>query len=303
VSAIEPTTDEDGRRSHYSDFYDGSNARGATVVLGNCQAESLRIALASDDLPTVRIPPVHELTAADLPHLDAILGRASVVISQPIRDNYRDLPLGTRQVAARLGAATRMAVIPAIRHRALQPTHVVVRRPDGPVEDPPIVVYHDLRTLAEALGYRPAELSRDAILAIASASTIELQRREQSSDAVAISDFFARPDFSMMRTMNHPGNPVWIELALRVRRRLGLAETATDPGRELLSSVIAPREQVVIDTWGLSDAPDRFWHVDGVAVSVEQVTEAHRRWYELHPAMLELAAARHADALRELAAA
>jgi hypothetical protein len=299
MHTIEPTAQESGRRSHYADFYAGRNLRGSTVVLGNCQAESLRIVLAGDDLPTERVPPVHELTNADLPHLDAVLRDASVVISQPIRDDYRDLPVGTRQVSARIGTATKMVVIPAIRHRALHPAHVVVRRPDGPVEDPPIVVYHDLRTIAEALGYRPADLSSGVISTIAKDSTLELERREQAHDTVRISDLFARPQFSMMRTMNHPGNPVWTELALRVRRRLGLAETATDPGRELLSSVIAPREQAVIETWNLPDPPDLSWHVDGVTVSVEQIAEAHRHWYEAHPEMLELAATRHADALRE----
>ena len=68
--------------------------------MGNCQAEALRQALgglADPPFRTVRVPPVHELEVGDLPHLEALLRQAAVLISQPIRADYRELPIGTDQ--------------------------------------------------------------------------------------------------------------------------------------------------------------------------------------------------------------
>jgi hypothetical protein len=292
-----------GRRNHYSSFYGGPVPDGAAVVLGNCQAESLRIVIDGPDLATVRIPPVHELEAADLPHLDRLLDSASLVVTQPIRDDYRGLPVGTRQLASRLTRGARLVVVPAVRHRSLHPAQVVVRHPDMPIEDPPIVAYHDLRTIAEALGYERPELRPATVAAIARESTAELRSREERNDAVRISDVFDRPRFPLMRTLNHPGNAVWAELARRVRDRVGLDDAVTDPGRELLWSVVSPREDVVIETWGLDDAPDPRWSVDGRSVHDDEVREAHLRWYAGHPELLRLAADRHARALDELVSA
>ena len=91
-----------GRRQHYAHFYGllplPRDERPLLVVHGNCQAEALRVLLAGDASPvrTVRVPPVHELTSEDLPHLDRLLAEVDVLVSQPVRDGYRDLPVGRR---------------------------------------------------------------------------------------------------------------------------------------------------------------------------------------------------------------
>lgn len=294
---IEPDALSTGRYKHYSSFYGGAVPEGLALILGNCQAESLRIVIDGPDLPTVRIPPVHELEESDLPHLDRLLAAASLLITQPIRDDYRGLPVGTRQLASRIPSAARLVVVPAVRHRSLHPAQVVVRHPDKPIEDPPLVAYHDLRTIAEALGHDRPRIRAATVAAIALESTGELRMREERHDAVPISDVFDRPRFPLMRTINHPGNPVWAELARRVRARVGLVETVTDPGRELLSSVIAPREEAVIEAWALDDEPDPHWYVGGEPVHEGAVREAHLRWYAQNPDLLRLAADRHAAAL------
>lgn len=91
-----------GRREHYADFYgtarhDSEPDAQVGVVVGNCQAESLRQTLP-DSISWVRIPPVHELTGYDLPYLERLLNRTDVLISQPVRDDYHGMPLGTRQL-------------------------------------------------------------------------------------------------------------------------------------------------------------------------------------------------------------
>jgi hypothetical protein len=88
-----------------------------------------------------------------------------------------------------------------------------------------------------------------------------------------------------------------------VRERVGLAPDVTDPGRELLFSVVAPREQVVIDTWGTSDDADSSWRLGDERVPDEEVRDAHLRWYAANPSLLRFAAERHADALDELVGA
>ncbi len=288
------------RRAHYSAFYDARPQADVAIVLGNCQAESLRIAMSGSDLPTVRIPPVHELTADDLPFLDRVLDGARVVVTQPIRDDYRGLPVGTRQLAGRLSGSTSMIVVPIVRHRALHPVQAVVRFPDVAVTDPPLVAYHDLRLIAEALRSPLQALTPDRVRRIAADSTAALRARETSAGAVPVSDVFARPHADLLRTINHPGNPVFVELARRVRERLGLLAELPPIGRPLLSSVVAPIEPVVVEAWQLETPPDPYWTVEGERIHVDVVAEAHRRWYREHPDSLAMAAERHSTDLRLL---
>jgi hypothetical protein len=301
-----PTPAVDGRTRHYGDFYGLSEPEGdgpVAIVVGNCQAESLRIALDGGGLRTVRTPAVHELVTADLPHLDRWLARASLLVAQPVRDDYHDLPLGTRQLTARLGAGARAVAVPVIRFAGLYPTSAIVRPPHDPSLVPPLVEYHDLVVLAEAAARRDGSTPRgprldaDAVRAVAALSLHELRTREQAHDAVVVSDLFEAPSFAQMRTLNHPGNPVWTALAARVRDRLGLPEHVVDPGRALLDSVHAPRLQAVVDAFGLDEEPAVHWVVDGTRVPGEDVKEAHLRWYEREPRVVDAGLARHADSL------
>ena len=59
-----PPGPTDGRTRHYGDFYgvlpaDPADGRPVVVVHGNCQAESLRLLLAADDVVSERLPAVH----------------------------------------------------------------------------------------------------------------------------------------------------------------------------------------------------------------------------------------------------
>lgn len=304
MTDLETAPDGDPRRRHYAEFYGlAAPDDGFALVMGNCQAESLRLMLGGPDLPTVRIPAVHELVADDIPHLDRLLGRARLLVSQPIRDDYHQLPLGTRQLASRLGPAGQLVLVPAIRHTALFPAQAVVRIPEQPAVDPPLAPYHDLRLLARALGGPEIQLTPATIRAMAEISTGELQRRERRHDAVVVSDLLAAPRVEQMRTFNHPGNPVFTRVAERVRARVGLAERADDPGRPLLNSIHAPREAAVLDAWSLDDSPTTSWVVDGVEIAGEEVERAHLAWYAAEPAVRDAAAARHAEALTVLAGA
>jgi hypothetical protein len=298
------TVAENARRTHYADFHSSGgleDGRALALVHGNCQAESLRRLLHGESLATIRMPPVHELTAEDLPHLRRWLARASVLVSQPVRADYRGLPLGTAQVHAAAGADTRLIVVPIVRFAGLYPEQAIIRPPHDPSAVPPLVPYHSLRTLAQAAGRRPAgRLTADAVREVAAASRLALRRREDAHGAIPIGDLFTRPSFSLMRTINHPGNPVWLTLAARVRRALGITEPVLDPGRELLDDVHAPRDPVVIQAFGLTDEADPDWRVGGRRISAAQVHNAHLEWYAQHPDTVTAGVARHADTLAAL---
>lgn len=294
----------DPRMQHYRHFYGLEEPDGdgpVTVIVGNCQAESLRLVLDGGGSRTVRMPAVHELVPAELPHLARWLARAALLVTQPIRADYRGLPLGSAQLSSQLGHGARTLLVPVIRFAGLYPTHAIIRPPSDPSSVPPVVAYHDLRVLAEAAGLRfRARIDAPAVRAIAEHSLEQLRVREAAHGTVVVSDLFATPVFAQMRTLNHPGNPIWTALAQRVRAAAGLPEHTVDPGRELLDSVHGPREQAVIDAWGLDEPERRHWVVDGRAIEVEAVREAHLDWYAQHPDAVRAGLDRHADALRLL---
>lgn len=294
------------RRQHYSRFYRSQeqpdDGRRMGVVVGNCQAESLRLALG-DELDLVRLPPVHELVAEDMPHLSRWLARSEVLITQPVHQDYHGLPLGSAQLAAALPAGAVVCRVPVVRFAGLYPFHAIVRPPSDLSLVPPVVAYHDLRLLAEAAGSRvPTSISPATVRAVAAESIDQLRRREQAHGTVAISDVFARPSFALMRTLNHPGNPVVEALAERVGEAVGLTAAPPALDRELLTSVHAPRERAVVETWGLDDEPSDHWVVDGVAVSTEDVRAAHLAWYAQHPDAVTAGLQRHAAVLALLGA-
>ncbi len=280
-----------------------ADGRRLVLVLGNCQAESLRIVLDGEDVATVRLPPVHELSAAQLPLLERWLGLADALVTQPVRADYRGLPIGTDQLRARLPAAARVLVVPVIRFAGLYPTQAIIRPPHDPGLVPPLVPYHDLVVLTEAAarleGVRPPApwLTRDTVRAVAAHSLEQLRMREGAHGAVPVSDLFRSPDFTLARTINHPGNPIWTALAARVRARLGLAVHAVDPRRPLLDAVHAPRDTAVIEAFGLDDEPDDAWRLDGRRVSPAELRDAHLGFYAEHPATVAAGLTRHQDVL------
>ncbi|RFA10166.1 hypothetical protein B7R54_13825 [Subtercola boreus] len=332
MSAIEPHGDgrqgstapaeaaPTARQLHYGEFY-GLDAIAddapIAVVSGNCQAESLRIMLDGPDIRTVRVPPVFELVEADLPHLARLLARARYLVSQPVRDDYHDLPLGTAQLARLLRPGAEVVRMPVVRFAGLYPFHAIVRPPFDLSLTPPVVEYHDLRTVMRAWWAREGRgggadasasaapvASRSAtvaqVRAVAEQSIAELRKREAHHDTVVVSDLFGAPSFDLMRTINHPGNPFWTAAAARVRHRLSLTEHVVDPGRPLLNRVHAPRERAVIEAFGLDAEPRADWIVDGRTVPAEEVEQAHLDWYARFPAIVDAALARHRSTLQTL---
>lgn len=290
---------DDGRRAHYRDFYGPAPDGPVVLVHGNCQAESVRVLLAGTLAP-VRMPPVHELTVDDLPHLHGLLARTELLLSQPVRDGYRGLPLGTAELAARMPTGGRVLRWPVIRYAGLHPYVAIVRHRLDMSAVPPVVPYHDLRTLTAAAGLPPgAPPGPDALREAADMSVQELARRERDVD-VGVSDLLRGLGTAAAHTLNHPGNPVLIALARRVQAAVGHPADAADPGRELLGGIRAPLHQPVLDALGLAGAARPHWIVDGAEVDDEEVRIAQRAWYIAHPQWVAAGLERHAARLELL---
>ncbi len=300
-----------GRRGHYARFYGllpiPRDDRPLLVVHGNCQAESLRVLLDGPASPvrTVRLPPVHELSAGDLPHLDRVLAQVDVLVAQPVRDGYRGLPLGTAEVLSRAARRPRSVVVPIIRWAALHPFQVIVRSPSA--GDAPLVPYHDLRTLALAAG-RPAlpEVpSPGAVRAVRDLSVRELHGRQERHGALPVVDLLQAAGAAAAHTVNHPGNGVLAGVARRVLSAVGSPAEIADPGRTLLDSVHTPVLPEVLEALELPGPPGSTredWLVHGRRVPDAAVRAAHLRWYADHPGVAEAGLARHAEAAAVLAA-
>lgn len=303
-----------GRTWHYRDFYRPPGTpqpedRPLWLVVGNCQAEALRRVL--DGVPdrpyrTARIPPVHELEAGDLPFLRTLLADTAVLISQPIRQNYRDLPIGTADLTAALRPEAAVVRWPVIRYAGLYPFQVIVRHPADRSVTPPVVPYHDLRTLVAArdgLGVGDpwdVEVGAEAIRAVAEASVAELARREARDTDVGVSDVLLRHGADAAHTINHPGNPVLVDLASRILALRDVAATPAAPPRPLLSSVYAPLEERVLRAHGISALPRDQWRVDDDEITPQQVHEAQLRWYRDNPDYIDLAVERHGPVMELL---
>jgi hypothetical protein len=292
------------RRRHYGEFF-GETPLPARfgVVVGNCQAESLRLVIASDALPAIRIPAVHELTATETTRLHEVLSRASFLVAQPVRDDYRGLPLGTGQLRASLPPDARVVLVPSIRYAGLHPFQVVLRLPGFEV-DPPLVAYHDVRLLAEAAGLPIArELPTASVREVAAESIAELRRREGLGLDVVASDLFSPVVADLARTVNHPGNAVFLPLGERLVAALGAPGRAVDPGRPILAGVRAPLEEWVVDAWSLDAEPQPEWIVAGEPLAAEAVAAAHRAWYAERPDFVAAAVTRIAPLLHRWRAA
>lgn len=317
---------DEGRRRHYGAFYGleelpgGAEAGGRPrlAVYGNCQAEALRVSIdTAGAVDSVRMPPVHELTEEDLPHLERLLGWVDILVAQAISDNYRGMPLGTAEVSSRLRPEARVVAAPNYFSTVLYPEQVLVRHEDPGVVDPPVVPYHDVRRIGQAAGWSgPWEVPADAIRAGARASLAELERRERDQGSLVISDVVRSAGAAGGWTVDHPGNPVLLTLAQRVVDEIthpdrtvdrdgsvgadALAATVSDPGRVLLSSVMTPLRPEVLDALDLDGEPREGWVVDGAPLSDEEVGEAHLRFYAEHPRVVEVGIEKKGEVLRSL---
>ena len=304
-------TEVDGRTRHYGGFYgvvEPDDDRPLLLVWGNCQAEALRVVLSTaPDLGfrTVRVPAVHELVDSDVPHVQRLAAQTAVLLSQPVRPGYRDLPIGTDDVAAGMPDDAVLLRWPVVRWSGLEPFSAIVRDPEDPSADPPVVPYHDLRTLAQAArsgaGEWDVEVPAETFRDVAQDGLGELRRREQTGTDVAVSDLLLEHGAGAMHTINHPGNPVLLRLAERALDALGESSRPTDPGRTLLGTTKSPREARVLEALDLPVSEAREgWQHEGQSWTADDVRAAQLAWYAERPAVVTAGLRRYDDLIARL---
>ncbi len=228
-----------------------------------------------------------------------------MLLSQPIRPGYRDLPIGTDDVAAAMPDDAVVLRWPVVRWSGLEPFSAIVRDPDEPAADPPVVPYHDLRTLALAArsgaGAWDVEVSAETFRDVAQDGLAELRRREQDGTDVAVSDLLLEHGADAMHTLNHPGNPVLIRLAERVLDELDEPSRPTDPGRTLLGTTKSPREARVLAALDLpvSEAREGWQHA-GQSWTADDVRAAQLAWYAERPQVVAAGLSRYDDLIARL---
>lgn len=302
-----------GRRKHYGEFYGTSNdpgpIRGDTslpfvTVVGNCQAESLRILVQSSGaVESLRIPPIHEFTAEDASLLRGILAHTDVLVTQPIRDSYRDLPVGTAELSALLPAGARTITYPVLRFDGLFPYHAIIRDPSDPSRNPPLIPYHDLRLVLAANRRLSAPVvaspSDDALRQAAELSIMQLRIREHRHATIAISD--ALKTTPVWHTINHPDNATLATMAQRVLDEIAPGHQAHSPDdREMLGGLDAPVDPDAARALGVHVSGREQWDAQGAIIGTSRIVTEHLHFYRANPQIVRAGLDRHAERLSVL---
>lgn len=266
------------------------------AVTGNCQAESLRIVLqASGRFNSFRIPPIHEWNSADYEYVKKVLDRTDILVSQPVRDDYRGLPCGVDQLATLLPESAHVVKVPVLRFSALNPYYAIVR----PL-DPPVVPYHDLRTVAAMAGI--PQVNEPDWQGCLDHNVLQMAQREKAHGTVVMSDWLET--VPVWHTLNHPDNATLQELGNRVLASLdfrgdgnGAARAPED--REMLGHLRTPILPEAAKALGC-DAVRQTWTLGGEVLLDDAISRAHREFYSANPELLVNAVNRHADLLSRL---
>lgn len=302
-SPAEQARRDAGRRRHYGVFYGlepapAEDGRPAVFVAGNCQAEATRILLESSGaVRSFRVPPVHEWTAEDLARAQELLRRTDVLVTQPIRDDYRGLACGTGQLAGWLPPTGRVIVYPVLRFDGLMPYQAIVRSPADPSLTPPMVPYHDLRVLAAAdrgqaqpVQVRP---SAATLRTLAGMSVQQLRSRETAHGAVEVSGHVA--SWPVWHTINHPDNATLVDMARRIVARIdpaAVTAVAAPVEREMLGGLRAPVDERAAAALHVQVQGRRDWDP-----AQPGWVAAHLDFYAAHPEVVAAGMARHAQRL------
>ncbi|SDR75372.1 WcbI family polysaccharide biosynthesis putative acetyltransferase [Corynebacterium timonense] len=269
------------------------------TVVGNCQAESMRkLLMSTGSFDSDRIPPVHELAASDMGWFTELLARTDVLVSQPIRDNYRGLPVGVSQMRSLLPRGARLVLVPVLRYDGLMPYQAIIRDPDDPSLNPPVVPYHDLRVLAAAargLDAPVAAAPGPAALRLTAAMSIEQMRsREHRHGTVVVSSHLEA--VPVWHTINHPDNATLVAAAEAVAAELGLREPVEAPSYEMLGGLDAPIDADAAAALGVTVAGRAEWD----PLPADDIAQRQLEFYRARPRLVAHGLARHADRLSTL---
>ena len=187
-----------------------------------------------------------------------------------------------------------------LRFDGLMPHQAIIRDPDDPSLNPPVVPYHDLRTLVAAAGHSPAAPpSPDALRRAAAMSVEQIRRREQAHGTVVVSDYLETNP--VWHTVNHPDNATLAFMASRVLEALGLSDEPSPPDYEMLGGLDAPIDAEAADALGVSVAGRDEWRErGGEVIDADEIRAEQLEFYRERPALVAHGLQRHAERLANL---
>ena len=283
-------------------------------VWGNCQAESIRRMVApagaGHGVEFVRLPPVFEMDEAEVGRLHALMGVAGVLVTQPVKDEYRVPGCGSEQLVALLPAGARVVRVPTTYYEGLFPWQVHAHDEAGARVDAPLTDYHDLRLLDAAVrGWSTEqavarieshEATGDGVRDLAARSQAELRRRNADLD-VDTTDAVVAGGAEAMWTVNHPANATLHAVGAGVLDTLDWAGEPAVPEHQMLGSSLSPLDAAVLTALDLDPTAARpGWSLAGRDVPWAEIADAQLALYAAQPGVAERAVARYADRLTSL---
>lgn len=281
------------------------------IVFGNCQATPLGALLSSSKLfskefDVVRVPFVHEINQADTEILRRVLPKTSLYVTQEVRDDYRELPVGTSQLVSLLPQEARTVRFPVLYFEGLYPYQVYLRPASDSSELAPMTDYTDLRYLAfAARGLSDVEAARElaihaapaeALRSIRDASIANLYSRESSLD-VKMAEEVDRSSHltASFHTVNHPSNALLAEMSAQIHGILGLDydRRITPPSKEFLAHNLTPLEASTIEASALhlKSRPD--WKIGRHDVTLTDLMALHLAWLRSSPELIATGVEQH----------
>ena len=278
-------------------------------VWGNCQAESMRRMVApagaEHGVEFVRLPPVFEMDEAEVGRLHALVGVAGVLVTQPVKDEYRVPGCGSEQLVALLPAGARVVRVPATYYEGLFPWQVHAHDAAGARVDAVGTDYHDLRLLDAAVrGWtveqavaRVEELEpdADAVRDLARRSQAELRRRNAALD-VDTTGAVVAGGAEAMWTVDHPANATLRAVGAGVLATLGWPGEPDVPDHQMLGELRTPLQAAVLIALDLDPVAARpRWSLAGRDVPWAELAAAQLAQYADAPDVASRAVDRFAD--------
>jgi SAM-dependent methyltransferase len=285
------------------------------LVYGSCQAEAIRVLLEASpsfrsEYRTEQIPAVQEIDDATLPKVREAVARASLIVSQKVRDGYHGFPVGSEEMFEFAPSGCRKVSIPALYYDGLFPFQVYVR--DGIwVADAPLSVYHDLRFLycagqgfsdGEAKRWlRSFEPDREGVRSLADHAQAVLRAHEADLDVRVGDRLLARSTHPRsFFTVNHPTNAALFEVVAGIHQALAVAYVPPRPGGELLGMLRTPVEPSVVEALELDVSPRSSWVIEGQDQPLDALLALHLAWYREHPELVSTGLVEHEARMRAL---
>lgn len=113
-------------------------------IIANCQSHPIQQILNSNlkqDHTFLAIKPVYLIQKTDIDNTLANIKEADIIITQPIQDNYANLPIGTTQLRSYKKQTAKIIVIPNLYFEGYHPNFTYIKDQDNKTVSPRVSEY------------------------------------------------------------------------------------------------------------------------------------------------------------------